>query len=246
MVVWRGVSQLDGVTPVVVLATYDTDPSGSSSVNKKTGNMAQTWILHEDVEPHVALRSGLDGAICGSCPQRSVAAGGSGACYVTVFRAPLSVWKMYKSGQAKPFDIERFRGLKVRFGAYGDPAAAPLEVWQSIAEVAQAVTGYTHAWRSCDARFRYYCMASADSLEDYRDARKIGYRAFVVRSANSPKPLGLVPCPASEEAGSRTTCSECLQCGGTSNGRRADITILAHGPRANKFSAGLEPGYQYL
>jgi hypothetical protein len=235
MLLWRGPSALDGVTPIVVLATYSKTLEGRNSGNSKTGDMAQIWILREDVEPHVALRDGRDEAICGTCRHRSLASGGSGACYVVVFRGPLSVWRAYRRSGAKPFDLEVLRGRKIRFGAYGDPAAAPFEIWESMAEVAAGVTGYTHAWRNCDPRFQRYCMASVDTLEEREEARKLGYRAFVVRPRGAPKPKGLVMCPASDEAGNLTTCSECLQCGGTSNSRRADITIEAHGPTATSF-----------
>jgi hypothetical protein len=235
MVIWRGISRIDGVTPVVVLASYDSNPLGKNSGNAKTGDMAQTWILRDDMEPHIALRDGQDQAVCGTCPHRSKIGGGSGACYVTVFRAPLSTWRAYKRGNTRDFDLDALRGRKIRFGAYGDPAAAPFEIWESMAEVAAGVTGYTHAWRNCDPRFQRYCMASVDTLEERDEARKLGYRAFVVRPKGSPKPRGLVMCPASDEAGHLTTCSECLQCGGTSNGRRADITIQAHGPSARSF-----------
>ena len=41
-VIWRGASRWDGA-PLVVIVTWE-------SSNKKTGNMAQTWILRADVE----------------------------------------------------------------------------------------------------------------------------------------------------------------------------------------------------
>ncbi len=236
MTIWRGTSNLDGETPIVVLATYSARKAGNSN-NRKTGDMIQTWILRDDIEPHAAFRAGYDEGICGTCAHRSPASGGSGACYVMTFQAPLQVWRAYKRGNVRDLDLDVFKDRKVRFGAYGDPAAAPFEVWEKIANVAAAVTGYTHAWRDCDSRFSQYCMASVDNLEEYRAARHSGYRSFVVRPAGTPKPFGLVTCPASDEAGKRTTCAECLQCGGTSNGRRADITIAAHGATAKRFSS---------
>lgn len=239
MTIWRGTSKLDGRTPVVVLATYNLSNTGNSS-NRKTGDMIQTWILRDDIEPHEAFRGGSDEAICGTCPHRSPASGGSGACYVMTFQAPLQIWRAYKRGNARDLDLAVFKDRKVRFGAYGDPAAAPFEVWQEIADVAEAVTGYTHAWRNCDPRFNRYCMASVDSIEEYGMARQMGYRSFVVRPAGTPRPYGLVQCPASAEAGKRTTCAQCLQCGGKSNGRRADITIAAHGATARRFSSSSE------
>lgn len=235
MLVWRGPSELTG-EPIVVLATYDTT-GRAHTANVKTGNMIQTWILRDDIAPGDALREGKDIAICGTCPHRSPASGGSGACYVEVHRAPRSVWQAYKAGNYRPYDVEAFRGQKVRFGAYGDPAAVPFEVWEHIADVAAATTGYTHQWKTADPRFAEVTMASADSLEEYRHARAKGYRAFVVRPFGAAKPKGLVQCPASAEAGKKITCADCLQCGGTTSGRSASITIAAHGAGAKKFAA---------
>jgi hypothetical protein len=240
MLVWSGVSQLDGRTPVIVLATgLPHAGSKAHSANAKTGDMVQVHILLADTNPTHALKQGQDSAICGTCPHKSVAAGGSGACYThaNIRRgfAQTSTWKAHDSKGSLPFDVERFRGLKVRFGAYGDPAAVPVSVWESIASVAAAVTGYTHQWRTCDPAFARWCMASADTAEEGREARKLGYRNFIVRPVGSAKPKGAVVCPASEEAGKRTVCADCLQCGGTDSGRRADITIMAHGSSARKF-----------
>lgn len=245
MLVWRGVSVLDGVTPLVVLATYDTRDGDQSSQNAKTGGMVQTWILRDDISPLDALRDGADTAICGVCPHKSIAAGGSGACYVNVGQAPRSIWHAYAvtraraigtgAGDTLALNLDALRGRKIRFGAYGDPAAVPFEVWQQLASVASAVTGYTHQWRDADPRFAEVCMASADSIAEGIVARHRGYRSFIVRERGSSKPRGAVVCPASAEAGKRTVCADCLQCGGTGNGRRADITIEAHGSTARAF-----------
>lgn len=246
MLVWRGVSQLDGKTSLVVLATYDTRDGDHSSQNAKTGGMVQTFILRDDMAPLDALRTGSDSAICGVCPHKSIAAGGSGACYVNVGQAPRSTWLAYVSRNrqtgptatdTQPFDLEVFCGRKVRFGTYGDPAAVPFDVWERIASVASGVTGYTHQWRVADTRFAQFCMASADSVAEGILARRKGYRSFIVREQGSVKPKGAVVCPASIEAGKETVCASCLQCGGTANGRRADITIEAHGSTAKKFRA---------
>lgn len=250
MVVWRGASRLDGVTPVVVLATYDSNPLRSASANGKTGGMVQTWILVDGAEPLDVLMSGGDAAICGTCPHRGPASGGSGACYVNVGQAPNSTYRAYRRdgsrvvGRRKdgshpddsvPFDVEVFRGRVVRFGSYGDPAAVPVEVWEAIRAVARDVTGYTHAWRSASPRFAAFAMASADTVEEGREARRAGYRSFIVRGVGDPKPRGAVTCPASAEAGHRTVCASCLKCSGTGSGRRGDVTIVAHGSSARKF-----------
>jgi hypothetical protein len=235
MIVWQGISVLDGVTPLVVLATGV--DSKRASANAKTGGMVQLFILRADVDPMTALRDGLDEAICGVCPHRGKASGGSGACYVQVYHGPLSTWRSWERGNAAPFSLDAFKGRLVRFGAYGDPAAVPYELWEAIADVASGTTGYTHQWRTADARFARLAMASADSAEEGRQARAMGYRNFLVRAPGTPKPSGAVVCPASAEAGKRVQCADCLQCAGTSNGRRADITIEAHGASRRAFRA---------
>ena len=248
MIIWRGISQLDGKTPIIVLATgIPRNGKGRSSLNSKTGDMIQTIIVEDDgLAPHTVLKEGRDESICGVCPHRSKASGGTGACYVNVGQGPRSTWVSHQDKGSIPFDVERFRGHKVRFGTYGDPAAAPFEVWESIAKVADGLTGYTHQWRTADPRFAEYFMASADSPQERQDARDKGYRAFHVRAIGTPKLPGEITCPASAEAKAarkqagkpdrEVTCAECLQCSGTYTGRTADITIMAHGPAKNLFA----------
>jgi hypothetical protein len=238
MLVWEGISLLDGTTPIVVLATgVPKGGKGRSSANSKTGDMIQIAILIRDVNPVEVLSRGTDTAICGTCPHRSKASGGSGACYVGVWKGPNSTWKSHVAKGSVPFDVERFRGQKVRFGSYGDPAAVPFHVWESIASVASGWTGYTHQWRTADQRFSRYLMASADSAEEGREARKLGYRNFIVRPAGSEKPKGAVTCPASAEAGKKLQCADCLMCSGTGSSQPRDITIIAHGATAKNFTS---------
>ena len=234
MTVWQGISQIDGVTPIVVIATFG--KAGKASANEKTGDMIQTFILRADMEPWEAIQTGQDEAICGVCPHRGKASGGTGACYVRVYQAPLSTWRSWDRGNAEAFDLERFRGRKVRIGSYGDPAAVPVAVWQEIVAVAAATTGYTHQWRKADPAFAAFCMASTDSVAERREARLMGYRTFHVRALGTGKGKGEIVCPASAEAGKRTVCASCLQCGGTGNGRTGDITIMAHGASKRAFA----------
>lgn len=237
MVVWSGPSELTG-EPIVVLATgVPATPGGRErSSNAKTGDAIQVFILRSDVSPLEAKRQGLDVAICGVCPHKSKAAGGSNACYVNVGQGPERTWQSHRAHGSTPFDIERLRGRKVRFGAYGDPAAVPFHVWSDIAAVTDhMVLGYTHQWRSAPVEFATLCMASADSVEDRRDARALGYRTFRVRTRDQARLPGETVCPASAEAGKRTVCATCMSCGGTGNGRRNDVVIIAHGSTARSF-----------
>jgi len=218
-ILYRGPSLLDGA-PIVVISTH-------SSKNAKTGGMVQTWILREDIAPTAALKSGADVSICGQCPHRPAL---GGACYVTVFQAPLAVWKAYKRGRypALP-DGAPYAGRMVRLGSYGDPAAAPLEVWDRVTAGSAGTTGYTHQWTVSDIRLSKYCMASCDTPADRASAKHAGYRTFRIRLQSEDKHAGEVICPASVEGGSKLNCNTCGHCNGRATGRKGDVVIIAHG-----------------
>lgn len=215
MILYEGPSLLNG-EPIVAIATGMVTPS----TNRKTGPMIQTWILAQGEAPHLAVKSGHDEAVCGDCPARGK------WCYVTTFQGPRSIWETWKRGRYPALDVGAFTGRPVRFGAYGDPAAVPFEIWDAIGFQASMVTGYTHQWRSCDPLHKHYCMASCDSIEEALEARDRGWRTFRL----GDKALGKeVICPASEEAGQKLTCIECGACNGTSRGRKSHIVIEVHG-----------------
>ena len=217
MLVWKGKSLIDGA-PIVVLSVDD-------STNRKTGGLVQLYILRDGVKPLDAIKAGQDVSICGQCPHRP-ALGGS--CYVNVGHGPSATYRRYLNGNHEAFDIEAFRGRKVRLGAYGDPAAVPTHVWDAICNVADSWTGYTHQWRQADPRLARYCMASADSEADRVEAKAAGWRTFRVRVPGAPKLEREAVCPASEEAGKKLQCADCMACGGNT-GRRGDIVITVHG-----------------
>lgn len=227
MIIYEGPSAIDG-KPIIAIATG----LGTSSGNRKTGQMVQTWILPRDVEPHTAVKTGEDATVCGDCPHRPA---NEGTCYVTVFQAPLSVHRAYHRGSYPAFEVEAFRGRQVRFGAWGDPAAVPTEVWANIAAVASGHTGYTHQWKTADPALAPYCMASADNADDRAMAHGMGWRTFRTRLESEPRLKGEAVCPASAEAGHKLTCSDCMACSG-STGKRGDIVIIAHGT-ASKVNA---------
>ena len=237
-VIYRGPSMLDG-EPIVVIATGFADGSD----NRKTGSMIQTWILREDVDPLTATHTGDDSSICGACVHRGeVVPADDGehatknvgrSCYVKVWQAPLNVWKAYKRGIYPEMDYMDlawlFAGKPVRFGSYGDPAAMPLNVIDVIGMTAEFTTGYTHQWREVDTGYAKWLMASADNAGDRFMARAYGYRTFRVRAANEELGKKEIVCPASKEAGQKTTCAECKACGGTNAKAKVDIVIMAHG-----------------
>lgn len=221
-ILWEGLSALDGITPIVVIATG----LRKASKNSKTGKMVQTYILRSDIEPQVAIKLGLDGAICGDCPARE------GACYVLAFQGPLNTFKAWERGCYEKAKTDALVGLKVRLGTYGDPAAVPLDVWMRVLAGSSGWTGYTHQWRKCDPGFKYLCMASADTRSEQSLATSQGWRVFRTRLKGEDLLEGEIVCPASNEAGHKTQCADCGLCDGTvgPGDARKNIAIIAHGP----------------
>lgn len=226
-IIYEGPSRLDG-SPIVAIVT---GIKGSS--NRKTGDMAQTWIMRADMHPQEAVKAGADAAICGDCPHRGDGAGGARSCYVPIWRGPSAVWRAYQRGsyarQVASDVAALLRGRMVRLGAYGDPLAVPQHVWAALVSQAKGWTGYSHAWRDADPSWAALVMASADSPAERFAARRRGFRVFRV---GQEREAGEVRCPASEEAGRKTVCELCRACMGTAGKARADIVIAPHGSGA--------------
>lgn len=222
-ILWEGASLLDGA-PIVLIAT-------TSSKNTKTGRMVQTWILRADTLATDAIHSGHDESICGECPKRGEIVGGRNVgrtCYVKVFQAPRSVSAKYLRGGYDIADPREFgRGRMVRVGSYGDPAAVPSEVWRHLVSEARGWTGYTHQWRWSD--LRDICMASVDNLREREIAQAYGWRTFRVarKGSTTIARRGEIVCPASKEAGAKTTCAKCSLCRGASDAIPS-IAIMEH------------------
>ena len=228
-VLYHGPGLLDDSNIVVIVTGL-----ANASKNSKTGKMLQTWIMRADVEPHDAVRNGEDSSVCGDCPHSGT------TCYVIVERAPLQVYRAWKRGSyadwTESLPVHALRGANFRFGSYGDPAAVPFKVWRRvIGQRLSGWTGYTHQWANPRfQRLRNYFMASADSESEALEAHAQGWRTFRVRKPDAPILATEVVCPASEEAGKRTTCASCKLC----QGQRLDaksVVIEAHGYRKGSF-----------
>ena len=229
-VIYHGPSILDGEDIVVIVTGLRTN-----SANSKTGAMLQTWIMRADMEPAAALDNGADSSVCGDCIHRSK------SCYVIVERAPLQVYRAWKRGSyhdwTKAFPHRALRGKRVRVGSYGDPAAVPFNTWRRVfSQRLAGWTGYTHQWMDpAFRRFRNYLMASVDTVEETLEAWNQGWRTFRVRHDGDDVIKGEeVTCPASEEAGKRTNCANCILCSGNRTLAKS-VVIKAHGYRAGKF-----------
>ena len=232
-VVYEGPSEIDG-SPIVVIVNR----IFTASDNVKTGDIVQTFIIRSDVSPMDALKTGQDAAVCGDCEHRPslVKAGnGKAPCYVNVGRSVMSVYGAYKRGsyvKASPEAVSaHLSGRVLRLGTYGDPFAAPLAVWSPMVNASARRVGYTHQWQNPKfdaAAWAPLVMASADTLVQRDQAKSIGMRTFRVGFADELlKVMGEAVCPASAEAGRKTTCADCRLCGGTSI-KANDIVIRDH------------------
>lgn len=158
-------------------------------------------------------------------------------CYVNLAQGPNAIWSTLDAGgyPAWDGDLSPFKGRKVRWGAYGDPAFIPYDIVRRISAASDGWTGYTHQWRKLKAKrrgawARRYFMASVDSPGDIDIAVSMGWRYFYAKSKDAPLPAGSIACPASKEAGERVNCIDCLLCDGVQydEDRRKSITINAH------------------
>lgn len=222
-ILYEGPSKIDQ-EPIVCIATGFLN----TSRNKKTGDMIQTWIMRQDINPLLAFYGEESRSVCGDCTHRGT------SCYVNWGKAPSNVWKCWKHGsgypEAKPTD---FAGRFLRLGSAGDPAAVPIDVWASLLPYIKGRTGYTHQWKNPEFYwFKYLVQASCDTFEEYQQARAAHWRTFTVLPIGEPDPVGTTHCPASEEAGRKTTCDACRLCDGGS----AHVAITVHGRTAKKYN----------
>lgn len=229
LVIYEGPSKLDGA-PIVVIVTG----LKNSSTNSKTGGVVQSYIIRSDIAPQQAINTGADASVCGACPHRGDGTGKGRSCYVVIFQGPRGVYEAYKRGsyaRATPEQAaELCRDRMVRLGAYGDPCAAPIFIWQRLLAHAKGHLGYTHQWKTIAPQWAKLVMASADSVDDMKAAHAKGYRTFRVTPVGEGPLKGLeILCPASEEAGRKTTCEACRACMGTTGKAKVSIQIPAHG-----------------
>jgi hypothetical protein len=237
-IIYRGPSLIDG-EPIVAIAQV-------SSRNAKTGSMVQTFIMRADMDPITANRTGADHAICGTCPHRGKAHDGDKGtakdrtCYVTLAHGPLQKWKGLQRGlYPDAVGHEAIKaigaGRMVRIGTYGDGAAVPSYIWESLIEDAKGWTAYTHqnGVASADTSAKLY-MTSAESKGQAAEAWMRGERTFRVIAdvADMDKKREFL-CPASEEMGKRVQCDKCGLCAGNSV-KAKSVAIVAHGGAKRK------------
>ncbi len=232
-IIYDGPSLIDGA-PVLVFAII-------SKRNRKTGDMLQTYIIRADISPLDASKSGADFSICGNCPLRGIATNDEKAkqakkrkCYVVLGQGPMVVWKAHKKGLYPAIAghdaiAALGKGRMVRIGTYGDGAAVPSYIWESLISEAAGHTGYSHQSGLEQSGFnpKLY-MVSVESEEQAQAAWSKGYRTF--RIGNAPIKGKEIICPSLQGV----KCADCGLCAGNSN-KAKSIVIPAHGVGVSNF-----------
>ena len=227
-ILYEGPSLIDG-QPIVAIATY-------SDKNTKTGLMVQTYILCQNIDPRDANKTGADFSICGTCPLKGIPTmdpkrklAEKRKCYVRIDQGSLIVWKAYQNGSyPKTNNISELgRGRMVRLGTYGDPAAVPSYVWNQLLDDAIGHTAYSHQNDIIPIDKKIF-MGSADSLEHAKKFWNDNIRTFRVIQNLDEIQKNEILCPASKEAGRKSTCAKCKLCSGTSSNSQKSIAIVQH------------------
>jgi len=235
-IIYRGASLLDD-KPIIVVAI-----TGKSS-NSKTGDMVQTYILADNGKSPVESAKALDDvSVCGDCKHRR---GLGGSCYVNLGQGPRAVMDGVIRGIYELSDgynvSTAVLNRKIRLGTYGDPAAVPAYVWETLLRNANSHTGYTHQWQNGKAdHVKQWCMASVDTPKEAALAKMDGWRTFRVRVADGSLEFSHeMKCPASAEMNKRLTCDTCMACSGGIDSKKASVTIIVHGSLKNRFSVSM-------
>ena len=118
--------------------------------------------------------------------------------------------------------------------AYGDPAAVPFEVMDSIAKMGISWTGYTHqiTHKQFDKRYIDLCQVSADSPKQAIKYQSMGARTFRVAMEGDALANNEIECLADSKG---IQCIDCMLCDGSTK----NIALTVHGARKSKFKTNL-------
>tara|TARA_B100001109_G_scaffold255290_1_gene257618 strand:- start:676 stop:1431 length:756 start_codon:yes stop_codon:yes gene_type:complete len=238
-IIYEGDSCLDK-KPIVAILTL------TSNNEKLTGGekieLCQLWFLKKDIDPLTASRTGEDFSICGNCKLRGVAnlnkksgVADSRGCYVLLYMRPLSLYKaipeLPRISMSKAKQL--VKGKFLRVGAYGDSGSVPNNYINPLINVSKKFTGYSHQWESFTNK---NLMASCETLEQRKIAKKKGYRTFRVLTDKSEISENEILCPASKESLKQSNCFKCGLCNGNKSNSLKDIAIVSHGGIKNNLN----------
>jgi hypothetical protein len=214
----EGPSYLNG-EPIATIAIFN-------STNRKTGDMVQIYYLPVNEPPTEAVKTGADESICGDCTLRPLLAKEQNIkpCYVKKFHGPSAVFRSFKAGRYPHLDkmkprlrqgvLQLLASKPVRLGAWGDPAC-DLDTIPMLTQ--HKWTGYTHQWKA-NPQLRNVLMASVDSIAEYHEAKKQGWRCYRHTSSGEMLDSELQCLFYTHDK----TCKECGLCSGN-NSKAKDI-----------------------
>jgi hypothetical protein len=202
--------------------------------NTKTGALIQNYIIPASwLESEAKISTLSDKAVCFDCPHSRDQ---NKSCYVRKGQSEMGLASKVRSLRKLGLEnipelspeseadlLEAISGRGVRFGSYGEPVLLGEALINKISKKAKFWTGYTHQWHKNNWAKDYF-MASVESETISKAAQKSGFRTFFVGETQSKE---YVTCPASKEAGNKTTCDNCKLCMGTSS-KAKSVTILPH------------------
>ena len=202
--------------------------------NSKTGSMVQNYILPESwILSSENIENLSDKEICFDCTHGQSK---EKTCYVRSKMSNLGLISKVRSFRKLGLEnipefsekieaklLGKINGKAVRFGAYGEPILLGEDLVQKITKKAKFWTGYTHQWHKNNWAKNYF-MASVETERLAEASHKLGFRSFFVGQTENKN---FVTCPASKEAGRKTTCENCKLCMGTQS-KAKSVTILPH------------------
>lgn|GEM_PF-2283051 len=197
---------------------------------------AQLNYVAESVKQGVKVNAkqffDLAEAVCFDCPFRAYL-----KCYTHKYQQYAGFLSMLKSISREFKNVQEIPSIHllekkiveisndkyIRFGTYGEPTLIPFGLVSNMVKASKSHTGYTHQW-SKKPDYSAFFMASTHNEGQANMAQKLGFRSFI---ATDKKLENAVVCPASNEAGFKSTCEKCGLCSGQRKGTK-NIQILEH------------------
>jgi hypothetical protein len=205
------------------------------TTNTKTGDLVQNYFIPEAwIQTDKSIDELDDKAVCFDCKHGQ---GDEATCYVRDkfksrgLKAKIrglrdrgldSIPELDQSIEDTLLEQIELWGKGVRFGSYGEPILLGEDLVEKISKRTKFWTGYTHQWHKNPWAKKYF-MASVDYGIVDKSARAMGWRTFFVNGSDGDH----VTCPASKEAGYKTTCDKCKLCMGTTS-RAKSVKINIH------------------
>jgi hypothetical protein len=218
-------------------------PSSNAKITDSNASIVQTYTYSleqweiANCGRKIEMREffALDASNCMDCPYS--ANSGTGDCYTHKYQQYtgfLSQLRSIKREQLTPIDEGKRRriltlseGRYVRFGTYGEPSLMDATLVSEMARVASSWTGYTHQWQKDWAKpFASWFMASVHTESEVELAGDVSFRSFLAKDSDDP--IVGVQCPASKEAGYKSTCAKCGLCSGILGKGKKAVSINVH------------------